>query len=310
MSVRQLRDVLRADVLSGRHEPGERLPSEHELMALLGASRTAVRAALDLLRQEGLIERVPGVGTSVVSAKASHGLDRLRGLAESFGEGHGRIENEVLSASLVPAPRVVAQRLQLDPGQEVVLIERLRHLDRRPLSLDNSYLPVDIGRPLLDLDLRANDVFVLLDGPLGHRSLGRDASKRPKARAPPAARAWRVSPMRRKCRWIVRSFGAHPQLRANSSQMWAAVRSGSSRLSASARCNTSSGTFGDKARGLGLSASNPPARHARIHPSSVERPTVISIPSGCGCGRPAISRTSRPRWRVDSAGSAASRIRA
>jgi len=169
MSVRQLRDVLRADVLSGRHEPGERLPSEHELMALLGASRTAVRAALDLLRQEGLIERVPGVGTSVVSAKASHGLDRLRGLAESFGEGHGRIENEVLSASLVPAPRVVAQRLQLDPGQEVVLIERLRHLDRRPLSLDNSYLPVDIGRPLLDLDLRANDVFVLLDGPLGHR---------------------------------------------------------------------------------------------------------------------------------------------
>lgn len=169
MSVRQLRDVLRADILSGRHEPGERLPSEYELMAMLGASRTAVRGALDLLREEGLIERVPGVGTSVVSAKASHGLDRLLGLAESFGEGSARIENEVVSASLIPAPRLVADRLRLDVGDEVVLIERLRHLDGRPLSLDTSYLPADIGGPLLDVDLRTNDVFVVLDGPLGHR---------------------------------------------------------------------------------------------------------------------------------------------
>ncbi len=47
--------------------------------------------------------------------------------------------------------------------------------------------------------------------------------------------------------------------------MWAAVRCGASRLRASARANTSAGTLGDSARTLGFSASNPPARHARIH---------------------------------------------
>lgn len=169
MSVRHLRDVLRADILLGRHEPGTRLPSEQELMVSLGASRTAVRGALDLLREEGLIDRVPGAGTSVITAKATHGLDRLRGLAESFGDGSGRVVNEVLSACSVPAPQLVADRLRVDAGEEVVLIERLRHLDGKPLSLDTSYLPADIGRPLLEVDLRTNDVFVLLDGPLGHR---------------------------------------------------------------------------------------------------------------------------------------------
>lgn len=86
-TVGQLRDILRSDILSELHGTGERLPSEAELMASLGASRTAIRAALDLLREEGLIDRVPGAGTSVLAHKARHGLDSLRGLAESFGPG-------------------------------------------------------------------------------------------------------------------------------------------------------------------------------------------------------------------------------
>lgn len=138
-------------------------------MQSLGASRTAVRAALDLLRDEGLIERTPGTGTSVVTDRAHHGLDRLRGLAESFGPGSGRVVNEVLSAGLVSAPRPVADRLELAAGAQVVLIERLRLLDGAPLSLDTSYLPADLATPLLDVDLRAHDVFVVLDGPLGLR---------------------------------------------------------------------------------------------------------------------------------------------
>lgn len=169
MTVRQLRDVLRADILSDLHGPGDRLPAEAELMRLLGASRTSVRAALDLLREEGLIERVPGAGTSVLTTKASHGLDRLRGLGESFGPEAGRVVNEVLSAQIIPSPRMVSDRLQLAAGDEVVLIERVRHLDGKPLSLDISYLPADLARPLLDVDLTSNDVFVVLDGPLGLR---------------------------------------------------------------------------------------------------------------------------------------------
>ncbi|WP_406175567.1 GntR family transcriptional regulator [Streptomyces sp. NBC_00996] len=164
--VRRIRDVLRTRILAGVY--GTRpLPSETALAAEFGASRNIVRDVLALLRKEGLVDRIPGVGTLVVAGKAVQGLDRLRGLAESFDTGCDRVVNHVLLADTVPATPTVAERLSLDPGTEVIALERLRLLDGHPLSLDASYLPADVGRPLLEMDLARHDVFGLLEGELG-----------------------------------------------------------------------------------------------------------------------------------------------
>ena len=141
-----------------------------------------------------------------------------------------------------------------------------------------------------------------------HSSFGRDASKRPKTA--PLASERLVMPTRRKCRCMVRSLGAQPWAVAIIWQIWAAVRSGASRRSASAKAKTSAGTLGDSALGLGFSASKPPARQARIHSSRVERPTLTSSPSGPVWPVPASARTSRPRSALLSAGSAGSRTSA
>ncbi|KUO19930.1 hypothetical protein AQJ91_17455 [Streptomyces dysideae] len=164
--MRRVRDVLRTRVLTGVY--GNRpLPSEAALAAELGASRNVVRDVLALLRMEGLVDRIPGVGTLVVSGKAVQGLDRLRGLAESFDTGCDRVVNQVLLADTVPATPTVAERLEVTPGTEVIALERVRMLDDQPLSLDASYLPADIGRPLLEMDLTRHDVFGLIEGELG-----------------------------------------------------------------------------------------------------------------------------------------------
>jgi GntR family transcriptional regulator len=161
---RRIRDVLRARILTGAYGAAP-LPSETELAAEFGASRNVVRDVLTLLRAEGLVDRIPGAGTFVVSAKAVHGLDRLRGLAETFDTetGTGRVVNQVLLAETVPATPVVAERLELEPGAMVVALERVRLLDGEPLSLDASYLPADVGEPLLAMDLERCDVFGLLE---------------------------------------------------------------------------------------------------------------------------------------------------
>ena len=143
------------------------LPSEADLATDFRVSRNIVRDVLGLLRTEGLVDRIPGAGTFVVSGKAVHGLDRLRGLAESFDTGCDRVTNQVLLADTVLATPTVAERLMLEPGTEVVALERVRLLDGQPLSLDASYLPADIGRPLLQMDLARRDVFGLLEGELG-----------------------------------------------------------------------------------------------------------------------------------------------
>jgi GntR family transcriptional regulator len=164
---RQVADVLRQQVLRDAFPNGV-LPDERWLAVEFSASRNTVREALDALRDEGLIARRPGVGTVVVNRKYPHGLDRLMGLAETLHE-HGEVTNEVRTATVVRPPGVVARRLGLAADAQVVYVERLRHLNGLPLSLDLTYLSMDVGEPLLDADLERRDIFGLIEQTSGHR---------------------------------------------------------------------------------------------------------------------------------------------
>jgi DNA-binding FadR family transcriptional regulator len=65
-----------ADITAGRLPPGARLPTEQELMAALGVSRTVIREAVAALRAEGLIATRQGVG-SFVAELSTRTLFRL-----------------------------------------------------------------------------------------------------------------------------------------------------------------------------------------------------------------------------------------
>src|SRR5262249_19479493 len=54
-----------ADITSGNIRPGARLPTEQELIAATGVSRTVVREAVAALRAEGLVVTRQGVGAFV-----------------------------------------------------------------------------------------------------------------------------------------------------------------------------------------------------------------------------------------------------
>ncbi|KRF14060.1 GntR family transcriptional regulator [Nocardioides sp. Soil797] len=173
----QVADVLRTQVLHGLVRDGT-LPAEAGLAREFGVSRNTVRHALDLLREEGLVERVPGVGTLVSGTKFRHGLDELRGLQETLRD-HGEVRNEIRVSGLVPAPTGVARRLGSEPSEPVVYFERRRLVDGLPLSLDLTYVPRDLGEPLLEENLEGEDVFVLLEEisgqPLGTADLSLEA---------------------------------------------------------------------------------------------------------------------------------------
>ena len=164
---RQVADVLRRQALHGLVADGV-LPSESDLADDFGVSRNTVREALDMLRDEGLVDRVPGVGTRIVRGKYLHGLDHLCGLAETLS-GTGLVRNEVRVSGLVSAPGPVARRLHLQPGEPVVYLERRRLVDDIPLSLDLTYVVRDLGEVLVGEDLVGRDVFALLESISGRR---------------------------------------------------------------------------------------------------------------------------------------------
>lgn len=169
---RRVAGVLRRQI-AGDGFPGGRLPEERLLAAEFGVSRNAVREALALLAQEGVVERRRGIGTLVRGRPYRHPLAQLAGLAEVLHH-HGDVVNTVREARRVRPPADVARKLRLEPGDEAVYLERLRRLDGAPLSLDSTYLLAEVGDPLLALEravLEHHDVFHLIEtvagAPLG-----------------------------------------------------------------------------------------------------------------------------------------------
>ncbi|WP_405407075.1 HEAT repeat domain-containing protein [Streptomyces sp. NBC_01104] len=105
-------------------------------------------------------------------------MDRLQGLAETLHE-HGRVTNEVRTVGPVPAPAPVARRLGVDEHTDVLYIERRRLLNGLPLSLDLTYVPMDLGAGLIGADLENTDVFRLLESLTGQLRAAHELVYRP-----------------------------------------------------------------------------------------------------------------------------------
>jgi len=66
----QVFETLRREILSGKYRPGQKLPSEADLVKRFGASRITVGRAVQELRQRDLVERRAGSGTYLRATKA------------------------------------------------------------------------------------------------------------------------------------------------------------------------------------------------------------------------------------------------
>ena len=154
----QLKQWLSSRILAGELQRGARLPSELELCQQFGISRGVVRQALSELRYEGLIDRERGKGTFVSLQKTAEGLiSGLSGLAEDAATRGEIIDSRVLVLREVPASESVARALELEPGDRVVELERLRLLDREPHVLVMTYLPSALVPGLTERDLGGSE---------------------------------------------------------------------------------------------------------------------------------------------------------
>jgi len=166
IAARRLRDLLRTEILRGQNTDGL-MPSETQLAARHGVSRNTVREALALLRQEGLVDRVQGVGTFVVRRKTAHRFDQVRSW-----EGGG-VHHEVLAMDLERAGTVVARALGIELGDPVMLLERRTMLEATPLALWTTYLPESVGGGLRAPHINlGGDYYDLLESALDIRISG------------------------------------------------------------------------------------------------------------------------------------------
>ena len=96
---RRLAEVILADSRRAGMGPGSRLPTERQLAADLGATRTTVRRALAVLEAEGQISREVGRGTFLRDARwAPAGADGDGGALDGNGRAAGPVTGVAASA--------------------------------------------------------------------------------------------------------------------------------------------------------------------------------------------------------------------
>ena len=117
-------ESIRAMIVDGRLEPGDRLPPEQELAEQLGLSRGSLREAVRALAQIKVLDVRRGDGTYVRSLQPS---DLLSGMVFALELVQARGLDEVLEVRRLlfpPAAGLAAQRVTVDATQRDALGHR------------------------------------------------------------------------------------------------------------------------------------------------------------------------------------------
>jgi GntR family transcriptional regulator len=163
----QLKEILRERVRTGEWQPGDLIPSERELGEHYSISRMTARQAITELVNEGIFYREQGKGTFVARNKITQQLLRLTGFTEDISARGQRPSTHVLSAQTCPADEETAEHLQMQVGEPVVYLQRLRLADGEPLAIEHSRLHFRGCERLLDEDLETTSLYQLLESRFG-----------------------------------------------------------------------------------------------------------------------------------------------
>jgi GntR family transcriptional regulator len=150
--------------LYGQCEIGDKLPTEQALCEEFGVSRETVREALRGLEEAGVIRRYRAKGTFFVSRPDLPTAPRMTDLVEDTGTST-RSHAEILSAGPAKPPHELLP--DLGEACNIHLIERLYHLDDRPLALHQCYLPGAVAEGILPFDLTGIRLVEAIEARLG-----------------------------------------------------------------------------------------------------------------------------------------------
>jgi GntR family transcriptional regulator len=161
---RAIADELRSRIDRGELAAGALLPSESELTAAYDASRVTVRKALDILRDEGLVDSRQGFGWFVASDPLRQSLGRLGTIEAQLGDLGVSSERRVVGFRFTAAPPRVRQVLGVDTVLEV---RRVNHADGQPFARVTVWCPEDVGARLSRADVESSPFYELVDVPIG-----------------------------------------------------------------------------------------------------------------------------------------------
>lgn len=142
------------------------LPSENELMSEYHASRDTIRKALNLLLQNGYIQKQKGKGSIVLEFDKIDfpisGLTSFKELAPFMGH---ESTTQVITLKKIAADENLKQKLYMNEG-EVYVVERVRTIENERVIIDIDYLNAQIV-PNITEKIAGNSLYEYIENELG-----------------------------------------------------------------------------------------------------------------------------------------------
>ncbi|MBX3478468.1 MAG: GntR family transcriptional regulator [Brevundimonas sp.] len=171
---RQLADILRGEIVSGRYPVGSQLPPEFELCQLYDVSRHTARDALRLLFEAGLVERRRGVGTTVIRDHSAPAFVQPLGGTQALMQYARDARLQIRTAGLRRLEPQEAIRIGLNEqaADAWLVASGLRRNDGKPVALSQIYIApayAEIAPKLRDWDGAIQQLIARDFGVVVHR---------------------------------------------------------------------------------------------------------------------------------------------
>jgi DNA-binding GntR family transcriptional regulator len=164
------REELLAWIARGKVRPGAQLPPEPQLAGELGVSRPTLREALRSLEDEGVVTRSRGAGTFLSHRpRLRNNLDVNFGVSDAIRQSGMEPGQKSAVTSIETVPDDERERLGLAAGEQVVVVERVRTADGRPVVVTRDILPVRLveGRSEVLPLLAGGSLYEIMERDLG-----------------------------------------------------------------------------------------------------------------------------------------------
>ncbi|GGL96347.1 GntR family transcriptional regulator [Deinococcus aerophilus] len=157
-----IKSTLKERLLGGHYAEGLPLPSEPQLAREFEVSRMTARRAIDELEREGYVYRVQGAGTFPTGKRFRQGMFRVRPFKE--WARHPDHRTTVLRAMQIEATPEIAIVLQIQTGDPVIFVHRLRNAGDEALVIEKRYVNAALAPGLLDHNLGAESIHETMVG--------------------------------------------------------------------------------------------------------------------------------------------------
>jgi len=156
-----------SDIENGNLEADSKLQSEAQLMEKYSVSRDTIRKSLNLLEQNGYIQKLKGKGSFVLDINKFNfpvsGIRSFKELIESMGK---EIITLVEELSLKAPSNKTKTKLELRDEDYVWKIVRVRKIDGERIILDKDYFNSKFV-PTLTLEVCKDSLYNYIEGELG-----------------------------------------------------------------------------------------------------------------------------------------------